>query len=122
MMLIPLLQAESAGARVVAGEDLELLDRGFVRVEDGVIAEVGEGPPPSGLPTVDVRGHLVMPGMINCHTHLGDAAVKELNAGVPSGVNLLWQPDGLRHVRMAALDRAARVAAMRSGSRALKAS
>lgn len=106
-----------AGAQVVAGEDLELVESGFVRVEDGVIVEVGEGAPSPGPAVVDVRGHLVMPGMINCHTHLGDAAVKELNAGVPSDVNLLWQPDGLRHVRMAELDRATRVAAMRSAVR-----
>ena len=58
---------------------------------------------------------MVMPGMINCHTHLEDAALKELNFGVPVDVNVLFEPDGLRHTRMAELGRERVVAGMRAG-------
>ena len=105
-----------AGGLVLAGEDLRLLCPGYVHVRDGLIVEVGEGPPPpAGAQTrvVDVSGHLVMPGLINCHTHIGDTVVKELGYGVPADVNLLWQPDGLRHVRMGAMGRDERVAGIR---------
>ncbi|HEY9477857.1 MAG TPA: amidohydrolase family protein, partial [Microbacteriaceae bacterium] len=102
-----------AGGDVVAGDDLALLSPGYVLVRDGQIAAVGEGPPPAGPPVVDTTGLLLIPGLINCHTHIEDAALKELAFGVPNGVNLLFEPDGRRHVRMAQLPRADFIAGMR---------
>lgn len=102
-----------AGGDVVAGEDLSLLRGGYVVVRDGVIAAVGAGAPPSGLPVVDMTGRLLIPGLINCHTHIGDAAFKEKGFGFPTETNLLWQPDGLRWKWMAEIPRAELVAAMR---------
>ena len=46
-----------AGGDVVAGEDLALLRGGYVVVRDGVIAAVGAGGPPSGLPVVDMTSN-----------------------------------------------------------------
>ena len=102
-----------AGGDVVAGDDLALLSPGYVLVRDGQIAAVGEGPPPAGPPVVDTTGLLLIPGLINCHTHIEDAALKELAFGVPNGVNLLFEPDGRRHVRMAQLPRTDFIAGMR---------
>ena len=102
-----------AGGDVVAGEDLTLLSQGYVVVRDGVIAAVGSGAPPSGLPVVDMTGRLLIPGLINCHTHIGDAAFKEKGFGYPPETNLLWQPDGLRWGWMAGIPRSELVAAMR---------
>jgi len=45
---------------------------GFVRVSDGLITEVGAGAPGEGLDgdIIDAAGCILMPGLINAHTHL----------------------------------------------------
>ena len=102
---------------VIVGESLDLLSPGYVHVCAGVIVDAAQGTPETSLPIIDLPGHLLMPGLINTHTHIGDTVVKELGYGVPSTVNLLWQPDGLRHVRMAGLSRSDRVQGIRSALR-----
>lgn len=59
------------GGAVADGKGLFLSD-GALRVEEGVIREIG----PSGsmmkgdLPFIDVKGRLILPGMVNFHHHL----------------------------------------------------
>ncbi len=48
-----------------AGTELE---RGFVRIEDGLVAEVGPGDP--AAPFDDLRGAVLTPGFVNTHHHL----------------------------------------------------
>jgi 5-methylthioadenosine/S-adenosylhomocysteine deaminase len=46
---------------------------GYVRVQDGRIAEVSSGSPPDfalGEQLIDAAGGVLMPGLINAHTHL----------------------------------------------------
>ena len=46
---------------------------GYVRVRDGRIAAVSSGSPPDlapGAHLIDAAGCVIMPGMINAHTHL----------------------------------------------------
>jgi cytosine/adenosine deaminase-related metal-dependent hydrolase len=42
--------------------------RGFVRIEDGLVAEVGEGDAPAGAE--DLGGAVITPGLVNTHHHL----------------------------------------------------
>jgi len=42
---------------------------GWLRVEDGLVAEVGNGPMPEGE-RIDLRGAVVTPGLVNTHHHL----------------------------------------------------
>ncbi|MHC4413863.1 MAG: imidazolonepropionase [Planctomycetota bacterium] len=50
---------------------LGVIDRGFVRVIDGRIAEVGAGEPAgdAGGDALDAGGCVLMPAFVDCHTH-----------------------------------------------------
>src|SRR5215475_10615438 len=53
-----------ANARVVLAD--AVIERGWVAVADGRIAEVGEGRPPG--PAEDLVGDLLIPGLVELHT------------------------------------------------------
>ncbi|MBQ5418303.1 MAG: amidohydrolase family protein, partial [Oscillospiraceae bacterium] len=45
---------------------------GFIRIENGVIAEISGGTPPHISPDdIDAEKHTVMPGLIDSHSHIG---------------------------------------------------
>jgi dihydroorotase len=52
------------GARIGGGEPVDLLLR------DGVVAEVGARLSPAGAELVDAAGLIVLPGLVDLHTHL----------------------------------------------------
>lgn len=60
-----------AGVRVVTSSGV--LDPGFVRIEQGSIAEVGPGSPahPGRGEVVDLGGGLLVPGFVDLHVHGG---------------------------------------------------
>jgi imidazolonepropionase len=53
----------------------DLYEQAFLRIEDGRIAETGpmSKAPPIQAHDVDARGQVVIPGFVDCHTHLAHA-------------------------------------------------
>ena len=52
--------------------ELSVIDRGWILVRDGIIADLGEGdapPLPESVEIVHAEGRVVMPALVDCHTH-----------------------------------------------------
>jgi imidazolonepropionase-like amidohydrolase len=64
--------------------------KGAVLVRDGKIAEVGEKVmEPSGATVIDANGQFVIPGIIDCHSHIaGDGGINEGSVSVSSMVDI----------------------------------
>ena len=69
LLATPLGTAAKSGAGQGA---VQFLYDAFVRIEDGIITEVGSGNPraKAGETVVDAAGKLVTPGLVDAHTHL----------------------------------------------------
>lgn len=55
-----------------------------ILVENGFVSWIGRGTPPSrppGTDVVDARGHVVSPGLVSAHTHLGLYPVRHMYRG-----------------------------------------
>lgn len=68
-----------------------------VLIQDGRVRGVGRIEPPEGVPIIDVAGKVVMPGFVDCHTHVvfggtrvdeyaANLAAGELSDGAPQGI------------------------------------
>ena len=62
------------GLIVTVDENFTIIGNGMVCVGDGKILDVGEtqdgGRPPEARETIDAKGGIVMPGLVNTHSHL----------------------------------------------------
>lgn len=63
-----------AGGIVITGDPrAPVHDEGYVAVRNGLVAAVGSGAPPTEFAqgeSIDATGCIVMPGLVNAHTHL----------------------------------------------------
>ncbi|HSE90818.1 MAG TPA: amidohydrolase [Candidatus Binatia bacterium] len=60
--------------------------RGYVRVKDGLIAEVSEGSPHqigNDEDVIDASGRVLMPGLVNAHTHLYQVLLRAVWEDLP---------------------------------------
>ena len=66
------------------------IENGDVLIRDGKIAEVGKGlTAPEGAKVIDAKGQYVMPGIIDCHSHIAVAgSVNEGSVSVSSMANI----------------------------------
>jgi len=84
-------------AMILTGSEMEVIDRGYIAIEDGKITEIETGsPPPNESACIDMAGGLVVPGLINAHIHIGDSIAKEVGAG-RSLYDVVQPPSGLKH-------------------------
>jgi imidazolonepropionase-like amidohydrolase len=72
---------EIRNARILDVTTGEIGDPANIRIEDGLIVDVGRSPSASSTAVLDADGQVVMPGLIDCHVHLyagtGDLAAVE---------------------------------------------
>ena len=59
---------------LTADDGVPRIDRGWIRLKDGLIADLGEGDAPPAGPNervIDAKGKFVTPGLVDTHSHLG---------------------------------------------------
>ena len=72
-----------SGGTVHTGQ--RVLAQGWVAVENGLVAAVGEGPVPpdrTHLPRIDATAHQVVPGFVDIHSHGGGGAAFGAGASI----------------------------------------
>jgi len=67
-----------------------ILENGSILIKDGKIAEVGSSiKAPTGARVIDATGQFVMPGIIDCHSHIAiEGGVNEGSVSVSSIANI----------------------------------
>lgn len=74
------------GTILTMDENLKVLDDGIVTISQGKITSVksrGDEKPSPGVEYLDARGCLVIPGLINGHTHLGMTLLRGIADDLP---------------------------------------
>src|ERR1700722_12014683 len=75
------------------------IEHGSILIRDGKIAAVGQSIAKSpGAEVIDANGQFVMPGIIDCHSHIAvDGSVNEGSVSVSSMVNIadVLNPDDI---------------------------
>jgi imidazolonepropionase-like amidohydrolase len=75
------------------------IERGSILIKDGKITEVGPSiKAPANAQVIDAAGQFVMPGIIDCHSHIAvDGSVNEGSVAVSSIVNIadVLNPDDI---------------------------
>ncbi len=79
---------------LIHGEELRVINNGYVQIDDGKIALAGEGKPPNSSQhserILNGKGLLAIPGLIDAHTHLADSVAKDM--GIGSSLDQLVHP------------------------------
>src|SRR5207247_2177627 len=82
--LHPLTVLRKAGLLFTGSQEI---DNGWVLARDGMIAEIGSGPPPAADEMIDEPNCLAMPGLVNAHDHMYQWATRGY---VPDGTLFEW--------------------------------
>lgn len=64
---------------------------GAIRIEDGVITEMGELVPRENEKVIDASGTVVTPGLVNTHHHLFQSLLKAVPEGMNEGLDIWLQ-------------------------------
>ncbi len=73
-----------------------ILERVDIRIENGIIEEVGEVEVQRGDEVRDCSGSVVMPGLVNSHTHAAMTILRGLNDDAPldEWLRSMWEVEG----------------------------
>jgi len=69
------------GGTLVTMDSQRRVVTGDLLIKDGVITALGDAAAPAGVSSIDVSGHVVLPGFIQGHVHLGQALLRGLSEG-----------------------------------------
>jgi cytosine/adenosine deaminase-related metal-dependent hydrolase len=79
---------------MILGGELQVINNGYIEIDDGKITFAGEGRPPSSSldsrTVLNGQGLLAIPGLIDAHTHLADSVGKDV--GIGSSLDALVHP------------------------------
>lgn len=96
----------------LARENFEFIEEGHLIIEKGVIVDIGDGFLSEGI---NAEGYIVMPGLINAHTHIGDSFAKEASLGLnvdeavgKTGIKWILYKDVNEHVLLNSMRDSAR--------------
>ena len=81
---------------LVTGDQMDLIKNGYILIDDQRIAEIGSGEAPDADRRIQFEESMIMPGLINAHTHIGDSAFKDVGFG-KNLIELFQPPNGLKH-------------------------
>src|SRR5690242_16304077 len=74
------------------------IEHGAILIKDGKIAEVGQSiKAPAGAQVIDASGQFVIPGIIDCHSHIAAESINEGSVSVSSMVTMeeVLNPDDI---------------------------
>jgi len=60
------------------GRDLEFIQSGYAVIENGIFTKIGKGSSEHDSEVYDAEGLLMIPGLINAHTHIADSIAKDV--------------------------------------------
>ncbi|MFL6309077.1 MAG: amidohydrolase family protein [Nitrososphaera sp.] len=63
---------------LLLGRDLEYVDQGYIEIEDGKIKSAVAGVYEGSSRKMDAKEFIIVPGLINAHTHIGDSIAKDI--------------------------------------------
>jgi len=102
LLLFPLLAAAAGTTTVIQNATVLTVTRGTyhgsILIRDGKIAEAGEKVQvPEGARVIDATGQYVMPGIIDCHSHIAADSINEGAVAVSSmvGIEDVINPDDI---------------------------
>jgi imidazolonepropionase-like amidohydrolase len=88
-------QAQGSGTTLIQNATIltithGTIERGSILIRDGKIVAIGKDvKAPSGATVIDATGQYIMPGIIDCHSHIAvDGSVNEGSVSVSSMVNI----------------------------------
>lgn len=83
----------------VAGDGIGEIERGYVLVNGSTILSVGEGDPPAVVAgeslVIDCAGKVIMPGLVDTHSHIGGVAGADGSSPIQPGVRV-WDSLNVR--------------------------
>ncbi|MGH9704557.1 MAG: amidohydrolase [Candidatus Acidiferrales bacterium] len=101
-LAVPSSRAQDSGVTLIQNATIltvshGTIENGSILIRNGKIAAVGKGlKAPDGAKVIDANGQFVMPGIIDCHSHIaGEGDINEGSVSVSSMVNIadILNPD-----------------------------